>query len=65
MNLNTLVAAEHISESAEACVDDLMYKLCEGEPKAVRDMAYSMLATRLVFACGMSEYFTLPPLDEI
>lgn len=57
--------AERISQSVEACAEELLEKLCEGEPKQVRDMAWTMLATRMGFSGGAGEYFALPPLDEV
>lgn len=57
--------AERISKSVEACAEELLDKLCEGEPKALRNMAWTMLATRMGFSGGMGSYFTLPPIDEV
>ena len=57
--------AERISKCVEACAEELLDKLCEGEPKAVRNMAWAMLATRMMFSGGMGSYFTLPPIDEV
>ena len=57
--------AERISLSVEACAEELMDKLCDGEPKALHNMAWTMLATRLGFSGGMGSYFTLPPIDEV
>ena len=57
--------AEKIGQSVVACAMDLLDKLCEGEPKAVRNMAWAMLATRMMFSGGMGSYFTLPPIDEV
>ena len=57
--------AERISKSVESCAEELLDKLCEGEPKALRNMAWTMLATRLGFSGGMGSYFTLPPIDEV
>lgn len=57
--------AERISKAVEACAEELMDKLCEGESKEVRDMAWTMLATRMGFSGGMGSCFVLPPLDEI
>ncbi|MBR3764786.1 MAG: hypothetical protein IKK57_09605 [Clostridia bacterium] len=64
MNLNNMVKAERISESVEANVNDLLDKLCEGEPDGVREMAGAMLATRLITSCAWGDCFQLPPLDE-
>ena len=57
--------AERISKSVEACAEELMDKQCEGEPKAVRNMAWAMLATRMMFSGGMGSYFSIPPIDEV
>lgn len=57
--------AERISKSVEACAEELLDKLCEGEQKALRNMAWTMLATRMGFSGGMGSYFTLPPIDEV
>ena len=57
--------AERISLSVEACAEELMDKLCEGEPQALRNMTWTMLATRMGFSGGMGNYFTLPPIDEV
>ena len=57
--------AERISLSVEACAEELMDKLCEGEPKALRNMAWKMLATRMGFSGGMGSCFILPPIDEV
>lgn len=57
--------AEQISIAVEACAEELLDKLCEGENKAVRDMAWTMLVTRMGFAGGIGDYFVLPPLDEL
>jgi hypothetical protein len=57
--------AEQISKAVEACAEELLDKLCEGESKEVRDMAWTMLATRMGFSGGMGSFFVLPPLDEI
>ena len=57
--------AERISKSVEACAEELLGKLCEGEPKALRNMAWTMLATRIGFSGGMGSYLTLPPIDEV
>lgn len=64
MKLNMMVTAERISKNAEACIDDLLDKLCEGEPDGVREMAGSMLATRLITSYAWGDRFQLPPLDE-
>ena len=60
-----MAKAERISKSVETCAEELLDKLCEGEPKALRNMAWAMLATRIGFSCGMGSYFTLPPIDEV
>ena len=57
--------AERISKSVEACAEELLDRLCEGEPKALRNMAWTMLATRMGFSGGMGSNFTLPPIDEV
>ena len=57
--------AEKISISLEQAVEWMLDKLCEGEPKAVRNMAWTMLATRMGFSGGMGSYFILPPIDEV
>ena len=57
--------AEQISKAVEACAKELLDKLCEGESKEVRDMAWTMLATRMGFAGGAGDRFVLPPLDEV
>jgi hypothetical protein len=57
--------AEQISKAVEACAEELLDKLCEGESNEVRDMAWTMLATRIGFSGGMGNFFVLPPLDEI
>lgn len=62
---NMMYKAERISKSVEACAEELLDKLCEGEPKALRNMAWTMLATRMGFSGGMGSYFTLPPIDEV
>ena len=54
-----------ISKCVEACAEELLDKLCEGESKAVRDMAWTMLATRMGFSGGMGDCFVLPPVAEI
>ena len=61
----TMEKAERISKCVEACAEELLDKLCEGENKTVRDMAWSMLVTRMGFAGGIGDYFVLPPLDEL
>ena len=61
----TMEKAERISKAVEACAEDLLDKLCEGESKAVRSMAWTMLATRMGFSGGMGSCFVLPPIDEI
>lgn len=60
-----MAAAEKISRDVEACAIELLDKLCADEPRSVRDMAWSMLATRLAFAAGAGDCFVLPPLDEV
>lgn len=62
---NTMEKAERISKTVEACAEELLDKLCEGESKAVRDMAWTMLATRMGFTGGMGDRFVLPPLAEV
>lgn len=62
---NTMEKAERISKTVEACAEELLDKLCEGESKAVRDMAWTMLATRMGFTGGMGDRFVLPPLTEV
>lgn len=57
--------AEQISNAVEACAEELLDKLCQGESKVVRDMAWTMLVTRMSFTGGMGDYFVLPPLDEL
>ena len=57
--------AERISKCVEACAEELLDKLCEGEPKALRNMAWTMLATRMGFSGGMGSYFIIPPIDEV
>ena len=57
--------AEQISKAVEACAEELLDKLCDGESKAVRSMAWTMLATRMGFSGGMGSCFVLPPIDEI
>ena len=57
--------AERISKAVEACAEELLDKLCEGEPEEVRRIAWTMLATRMGFSGGMGSYFTLPPIDEV
>lgn len=64
MKLNVMVTAERISRSAEACMADLLDKLCEGEPDGIREMAWAMLAARMFSSCAMVDCFQLPPLDE-
>lgn len=61
----TMEKAERISKAVEACAEELLDKLCEGENKAVRSMAWTMLATRMGFSGGAGSCFVLPPLDEI
>lgn len=56
--------AERISKCVEACAEELLDKLCEGESKAVRDMAWTMLATRMGFSGGMGDCFILPPVAD-
>ena len=56
--------AERISKSVEACAEELLDKLCEGESKAVRNMAWTMLVTRMGFSGGMGDCFVLPPIEE-
>ena len=57
--------AERISKSVEACAEELLDKLCDGEPKALRNMAWTMFATRMGFSGGIGSFFTLPPIDEV
>ena len=56
--------AERISKCVEACAEELLDKLCEGENKAVRDMAWTMLVTRMGFSGGMGDCFVLPPIES-
>ena len=61
----TTEKAERISKAVEACAEELLDKLCEGESKAVRSMAWTMLATRMGFSGGVGDRFVLPPLTEV
>lgn len=61
----TMEKAERISKAVEACAEELLDKLCEGERKDVRDMAWTMLATRIGFSGGVGDRFVLPPLAEV
>ncbi len=61
----TMEKAERISKAVEACAEELLDKLCEGERKDVRDMAWTMLATRMGFSGGVGDRFVLPPLAEV
>ncbi len=56
--------AERISKAVEACAEELLDKLCEGEDRAVRNMAWTMLATLMGFSGGLGDCFVLPPIDE-
>lgn len=62
--LNAVEKASRISETIEANISDLIGKLCADEPREVRSLVWSMVATRLGFASGMGQCFVLPPLDE-
>lgn len=53
--------AERISLSVEACAEELLDKLCEGDPEQVRSMAWTMFVTRVAFANGQGDRFVLPP----
>ena len=59
-----MTKAEQISKSVEACAEELLDKLCEGEPKEVRETAWTMLITRMGFSGGMGDCFVLPALEE-
>lgn len=61
----TMEKAERISKAVEACAEELLDKLCEGESKEVRSMAWTMLATRMGFSGGVGDRFVLPPLAEV
>ena len=60
----TMEKAERISKAVEACAEELLDKLCEGESKEVRDMAWTMVATRIAFRSGRGDCFALPPLED-
>ena len=62
---NMMYKAERISKSVEACAEELLDKLCEGEPEQVRRIAWDMFVTRIAFANGQGDRFVLPPLDEV
>lgn len=64
MTLYMTQRAEEISRAVEDSAAELLDKLCEGEPRAVREMAWTMLATSLVFSAGYGDCFILPPLEE-
>lgn len=63
--MDEIRTAERISISLEQAVDWMLDKLCEGEPAEVRKLAWSMFVTRLGFAEGYADFFTLSSVDDM
>lgn len=64
MLMNNVVKASRISETIEANISDLIGKLCEGEPREVRGMVWTMVAARMAMLSGHGDCFQLPPIDD-
>lgn len=65
MQQYNMTQALRISESVEANIADLIDKMCDGEPREVRGMVWSMVATRIAFRSGRGDCFRLPALEEV
>lgn len=65
MLMNNVVKASRISETIEANIADLIMKLCEGEPREVRGMVWTMVAARMAMLSGHGDCFQLPALEDL
>lgn len=65
MTQYVIAKATEISGIIEENISDLIGKLCEQEPREVRDLVWNLVGTRMAFLTGRGECFVLPPLDEL